>query len=266
MKEDLQEDKECYPTTPEAQMPGSFAKPRQYSANTHLPPTSAKTPPQYTSPSPTLPVIHSVTQYEKKNAITNEHLGCHKEYINVFSDNEVATSKYSGVCINDKILDHFSEVKKEKGDNTIYYPNDSPINNEGLQPIKFKPSHINEIEGRIKSASSHRFHRVPEYSEQCAKGNITNKHYAYNIGANPLPVLRKESNERQTSYNTEQAKKIKQKCRYCQNHGISVAVNGHKLKCLNRDCKCSICQMTSNVREIMKHQQRVYRHEKSNFE
>ena len=49
------------------------------------------------------------------------------------------------------------------------------------------------------------------------------------------------------------------KCRKCKNHGISVNVKGHKLKCNYKHCPCDLCMNTEEVRRITRERIKQYR-------
>ncbi|CAL4098741.1 unnamed protein product, partial [Meganyctiphanes norvegica] len=51
----------------------------------------------------------------------------------------------------------------------------------------------------------------------------------------------------------------KQVCDKCRNHGIFVSKRNHKGSCPRESCKCEVCGLTNNRRDIMRHQQRVRR-------
>ncbi|CAG2176926.1 unnamed protein product [Oppiella nova] len=40
-------------------------------------------------------------------------------------------------------------------------------------------------------------------------------------------------------------------CALCANHGVILAVRGHKRKCPKRDCKCDLCKLTAEKRKLM---------------
>lgn len=57
-----------------------------------------------------------------------------------------------------------------------------------------------------------------------------------------------------------------QMCARCKNHGIDVALKGHKNDCPFASCLCNTCSITSARRKIMAKQIRDYRHTSKDIE
>ena len=55
--------------------------------------------------------------------------------------------------------------------------------------------------------------------------------------------------------------KRRQHCTFCKNHNLRTPKNGHR--CKYRDCTCPYCLLTRKAQKAMRHQQRLWRHQKT---